>query len=377
MSQDHPVERDIVASKDATFRKKKLFPLNGEPDATSLRASYLTPKDRFYVRHHGDIPRLAAGDYELEVSGLVGRDGRYGLDALRKEFDPVELVATLQCAGNRRRELDDIRDVDGIPWDEGALSTACWTGVRLADVLRAAGLPEDRDASSLHVAFLSADCIEKDGETLGFGGSIPLDKALSDEVLLAYKLNGEPLPLAHGAPLRVVVPGYLGARSVKWLTAVHILGEPSDNYFEQHAYKLFDPDVDKDEADWDEGRILGTLPVNAVTCSPVDGEAVRNPLKVEGYAMSGGGKKIRRVELSMDDGETWTDARIERQDNPWSWAFWSAELTLPPGEGRLELIARAWDSDAKTQPKNAEDLWNFKGYFNNAWHRVCLDRADG
>lgn len=398
MSVTYHEETRAIAGKASPFQVKKKFPLNGESPAAELRQHYLTPHELFYVRHHGTIPRIDGSTHEIALCGELPRLRRYRVSELKKKFPVVSAVVTLQCAGLRRRELDDIRDVAGIAWDEGAISTGRWTGVRLADVLRDAGVTSDsrpgeeesrRDGSgtrgdddndsapaSRHVAFRSADSVEEEGEAFSFGGSIPLEKALSGEVLLAFELNGRALPIEHGGPLRVVVPGYLGARSVKWLAEINIQDEPSDNYFEQRAYKLFPPHVDEENVDWDQGEILGPMPVNAVICFPDDGAAVEDQaLEVTGYAMSGGGRSIESVQLSIDGGRSWSNATIERQDNPWSWAFWSGRLTLPPGAAEVEIIARAWDSDRRTQPPDAERLWNFKGYYNNAWHRIRVTLA--
>lgn len=354
-----------IPGKDPHFEILKPNPLNAEPPRELLLRSFRTPAELFYVRNHGNIPEVDAFTYRLLVRGLVERPLELSMDALRTRFTEVEVTATLECAGNRRRELMDIDPVDGEPWREGAIGTAAWSGVRLRDVLEEAGC----DARAKHVAFTSLDSVEQDGDRFAFGASIPLDKAQRPEVILAYAMNGAPLPKLHGHPLRVVVPGYLGARSVKWLASINLQEEPSDNYFQQKAYKLLPPDMDAAHIDWKQGLTLGELPVNAAICVPTDGAVVTaGPLEVRGYAFAGGGRAIERVEISLDAGEHWRTAELEEAGDGFSWRLFRAQVEVTRGE--VELIVRAWDAAAQTQPSNPEETWNAKGYVNNAWHRV-------
>ncbi|HSS77089.1 MAG TPA: molybdopterin-dependent oxidoreductase, partial [Thermoanaerobaculia bacterium] len=207
-----------------------------------------------------------------------------------------------------------------------------------------------------------------------FGGSIPLDKALSGEVLLADVMNGQALPAVHGAPLRVVVPGYIGARSVKWLSRITVQKKPSDNYFQAKAYRLFPPHFDKDNVDWDKGLMLGEAPVSSVILSPLDASTVSaGKVSVRGWSLAGGDRSLARVDVSADGGETWTVADFEKRDGAYVWRLWEAVLDLKPGP--REIICRAWDTAAQTQPDRAAQVWNFKGYANNSWHRVRVTCA--
>jgi sulfite oxidase len=281
-------------------------------------------------------------------------------------------VATLQCAGNRRQDLMEVAPIPGeVPWSAGAIGTAEWSGAPLREVLQAAGV----DPGALHAAFTGLDKIEMDDQTFGFGGSIPIEKATSPEVVLAYEMNGKPLTPEHGAPLRVVAPGYIGARSVKWLANIVLQAEPSSNYYQTHAYKIFPPQVDEETADWEKGLMLGELPVNTVICRPThEGTVSAGPVSVQGYAITGGDRSVERVDVSTDGGETWTTADLQEGSDPWAWRFWEASVNLSPG--RYEFVTRAWDSAANTQPALAEQVWNFKGYMDNSWHRVkvfCTD----
>lgn len=350
-------------AKRSEFVVLEPSPLNGGPQLQALVAAPFTPNDLFFVRNHAPAPTIDPVSYRLGVHGLVQRPLMLSLDELRTRFPTKRVDATLQCAGNRRQELLPYGEIPGeLLWGEEAISTAVWEGVPLRAVLDAAGIYH----GAAHVEFIGLDKIE--GKAEGFGGSIPLDKALCDEVLLADRMNGAPLPVEHGYPLRVVVPGYLGARSVKWVGEIVVREQPSENYYQARAYKLFPGHVSPQTVVWEEGMMLGEMPVTSVICTPQAGANVRGPLTVAGYALTSGGRHIVRVEVSADNGTTWIGATLHPIDSPWAWTLWQTELTLPPGEH--ELTVRAWDSAANTQPAEVVQVWNFKGYYNNAWHRV-------
>jgi sulfite oxidase len=219
------------------------------------------------------------------------------------------------------------------------------------------------------VDFLGLDETERLGKRFQYGASIPLTKALGNEVILAYEMNGEALTPLHGAPLRVVVPGYIGARSVKWLERITVQDEPSQNYFQRRAYRLFSPQTDANNVIWEEGLILGEMNVSSVICSHEENNKVEAGLvTVEGYALTGGNRHVVRVDVSGDGGKTWTQAELTNELQAMSWRLWKADLPLNAGEH--QLIARAVDSSANSQPQDISQVWNFKGYMNNAWHRV-------
>ena len=213
-------------------------PFNAETGAAAL-AEMLTATDAFYVRAHGEVPDIDPVAWRLKVHGAVERELDLSLATLREAFQEREVTATLQCAGNRRAGLIAIRDIPGeAPWGPGATGTATWTGVALADVLSLAGPL----GNAQHVGFLGGDDCTEAAPPQRFGGSIPLDKASRREVLLAWAMNGEPLSPVHGAPVRVVVPGYIGARSVKWLEQIEVRSTPWPGYFQDVVYRLLPED---------------------------------------------------------------------------------------------------------------------------------------
>jgi len=345
-------------------------PFNAEPAPADLLASAVTPTAAFYARNHGPIPRVDPRGWVLHVDGLVGRPLRLSLDELRDGRFPVRReTATLQCAGNRRRGLLEVRDIPGeAPWGPGATGTAVWEGVALADVLDVAS----PSGGASDVAFVGHDRTGETEPPEPFGGSIPLRKGRRSEVLLAWAMNGEPLPVEHGAPLRAVVPGYVGARSVKWLDRIEVRDRPWGGFFQDVAYRLLP--VEGEPAPG-AGIPLGEIALNAAILAPEDDERLdAGPAVVRGYAFAGGERRVARVDVSVDGGEHWRQADLGEDHGRWAWRLWSCEVELPAG--RAELVARAWDSAGASQPERPGPLWNPKGYVNNAWSRVAVDVRD-
>jgi len=361
-----------LRDKEAALRVHQREPFNAGPALDRLRERFVTPKENFFVRNHGNIPIVNPSDYSLVVQGLTRSDLRLSLSELQICFPRVSLPATIACAGIRRDELNAVREIPReLPWGAEPVGNAVWTGIRLRDVLERAGAGQ----GAKHVCFTGLDEVEREGEKFGFGGSIPVEKAMSADVLLAYEMNGEPLAAIHGAPLRVVVPGYIGARSVKWLGAITLAAAPSQNYFQQRAYKTFAPEVTAATVNWSEGAMLAEHPVNTVICSPCGGESLGGDhVVVRGFSFTGNGEAVARVEVSADGGATWQRAEIQEGASRWTWAFWQARLRLPRGEHII--LARATDARGASQPSAAADVWNFKGYLNNSWHSVRFKKIE-
>jgi sulfite oxidase len=338
-------------------------PFNAETGAAALAEGPVTATEAFYVRGHAAVPEIVPEAWRLRVHGLVERELDLSLVTLREVFPEREVTATLQCAGNRRVGLMAIREIPGEePWGPGATGTATWSGVALAEVLALAG--PLREAA--HVGFEGADLCPEAKPAQRFGGSIPLDKACRPEVLLAWAMNGEPLPLVHGAPLRVVVPGYIGARSVKWLERIEVRSRPWEGYFQHVVYRLLPPDGKPGPG---AGMPLGLVALNSDVLSPANGETVAaGPVGVRGYAFAGGERHVARVDVSVDGGASWSQAELLEDLGQWAWRQWRMTVDLAPGEH--EILVRAWDSSAATQPEEHATLWNPKGYVNNARPRV-------
>jgi sulfite oxidase len=343
-------------------------PLNAEPPLGDLMTAAITPVRYFYIRTHGPIPTVPAESFRCQVAGLVNQPQDYALAALQQAFPQHTVEATLTCGGNRREEISQIKKVGGVQWNAGAIGNARWTGVRLADLLRRAGLKE----GAKHVWFEGLDPIpEKDGSVAPFGGSIPLGKALAEDspVLVAYAMNDQPLTAEHGFPLRTVVPGYIGARSVKWLRKITLSDRPSPNHYVAAAYKLVQSESPEDVA---AANPIYEYPLNAAICLPASGaKLTAGKSKIAGYALPGGepGCTIDKVEVSGDGGKTWSSAKLAGQAHQFTWQLWSIELDLPAGHRKI--VCRATDSRGHAMPQQGQ--WNAKGYLYNGWHTVAVD----
>lgn len=359
-------------SKHPDLIVRTIEPFNAGPPPDLLIREPITPSDLFFVRTHGNVPALDPDSYRLRVHGLVERSLDLSLDDLRRTFPRQTITAALQCAGNRRRELAEFREIPGeVPWDLEAISQAEWGGVSLRHVLERAGI----DGKAAHVSFLGLDEVERHGLRFGFGASVSLDKALSPEVILAYEMNGAPLAPIHGAPLRLLVPGYIGARSVKWLGEIAVVDRPSDNYFQAVAYRHFPPDATAATAGQEDGVALDELFVSGAICSPLEGAILPAGLTaVRGYAVGRGGRPVERVLVSADGGQSWSEATLPGNGQPWAWQLWETTLTLSPGNHTI--VARAIDAGGHSQPVDIRTTWNFKGYMNNAWHRIRVSVSD-
>jgi sulfite oxidase len=343
-------------------------PLNAEPALDALVQSRITPNERFYIRNHGNIPKIEAEDFKLRIEGLVRKSLTFTLAELREKFKPTKIEATLTCAGNRRSEMSRTKPIAGVPWEAGAIGNAEWEGPTLAELLKAAEVTD----GAKHVWFDGLDVVkEKDGSVAPFGGSIPIDKALAEKpanrAMVAWGMNGEALSAEHGFPLRTVVPGFIGARSVKWLGKITVSDRPSPNHYVAEAYKLVQTG-DKDELA--RQQPIYEFLVNSVICQPTSQARIEAGKRtITGYATARGDATIEKVEVSLDDGRSWQEAELTSPRRAGVWQLWSLTAELTP---RVKsLSARAVDSAGNRQPK--EMPWNLKGYLFNGLHRVKVE----
>jgi DMSO/TMAO reductase YedYZ molybdopterin-dependent catalytic subunit len=341
---------------DAGLLVHRAHPLNCETPLSELVGGVVVPTARFYVRNNFPIPSLDAADFRLRVNGLVDRPLTLGLRELQNMRSQTEVV-TLECAGNGRTLFDP--PVPGERWQYGAVSTAEWTGVPLVEVLDRAGVR----SGAAEVRFRGADGgeVDKRRGTIRFERSLTLDQARESDAILAYAMNGEPLPIQHGYPLRLVVPGWYGVASVKWLTEIEVTDQPFDGYYQAERYVYY----------WTrEGREVRepvTLQkVRALITEPAPGqEAAPGELVVRGVAWSGAAP-VARVEVSVDGGD-WREARLVGERKRHSWQWWELIAGFER-RGDVTLRARATDLAGRTQPDRAE--WNKLGYGNNGIHEV-------
>jgi sulfite oxidase len=356
---------------DLVFRTTS--PNNAEPELAKLVKSWLTPTELFYVRSHAPNPVIDLNRFRLGVEGLVRRPLTLTLDEL-KRLPARTTTATLTCAGNRRAEFngsgyENMPTVSGVLWEAGTIGNATWAGVLLADVLKQAEVTED----AKHVWFEGLDQVPEKGGVIAFGGSIPIEKAMmpagTGAPLLAHTMNDAPLTPDHGFPVRMVVPGYIGARSVKWLGKIIVSDRPSPNHFVATAYKL----VQKtDSLDWSESGPIYRYPVNAAICTPKpDTVVAAGKVELAGYALPSGrdGSQIKELLISADGGQTWTAGQLTGKNQDYCWQLWKASVDV--NSSTREILLRATDSTGEFMPARAP--WNAKGYLQNSWYRLPVD----
>ncbi|XP_057826768.2 sulfite oxidase isoform X1 [Cryptomeria japonica] len=379
-----PLNYDEEPSRHLSLIINAKDPFNAETPRAALVESYVTPVDMFFKRNHGPIPILDDPQrYRVTVDGLVPKPLLLSMDDIRL-LPKYTVTATLQCAGNRRTPMSKTKLVKGVGWDVGAVGNAVWGGAKLSDLLKLASIPENTantEAGGKHVEFTSVDaCEEENGGP--YKASVSLLHATNPkaDVLLAYEMNGKVLNRDHGYPLRVAIPGVIGARSVKWLDRIDVIANDFQGFFMQKDYKMFPPNVDWDNINWLSRRPLMDFPVQCVICSLEDVCSIGQGKKVNisGYALSGGGRGIERVDVSVDGGETWIEARRYQKNkvpyladseecDKWAWVFFELETEIYPP---TDIIAKAVDSSANVQPEKVETIWNLRGVLNNSWHVI-------
>lgn len=350
-------------------------PFNAEPPLGTLADNYRTPNELFYVRNHMPVPDVDPKDYILEIEDPDGKCHALTLDEIKTKFSKVSITSVIQCAGNRRSEQNKIKKVKGLDWGPCAIGNATWSGARLVDVLRYLGV----DLSDKRIQHIVMEGLDTDPTGTPYGSSFPANKGLDPkgDVLLAYEMNGEELPRDHGFPLRAIVPGIVGARNVKWLSRIQLSPTESESHWQQNDYKGFCPSTDWDTVDFKSAPAIQELPITSVVCRPLEGEVLTpkdGKIHVKGYAWSGGGRKVVRVDVSADGGKNWMPAQLESEDTSlyraWAWTLWKLDLPVPKGADKLEIVCKAVDSSYNSQPEGVAGVWNLRGVLNNAWYRV-------
>ena len=344
-----------------------ITPCNAE-SKLDINISFLTNNDDAYIRNHHPVPKIEQDylDYEIKIN-----QKKYKLKELIDKYKIHNIHVTLQCGGNRRGELNKIKKTSGTSWNIGAISTSTWTGIKLCNILDKIPINKEK--------FVNITSID------GLQVSIPISKALNPygDVLLAYKMNQELLPPDHGYPLRLIVPGYVGIRNVKWVKSIELSeNEVEGNWQRGIAYKQL-PHYIKDfsRVNLDDYQTTYEMPVQSCIVYPKEDDLIITEpdgnLPIKGYSWSGGGRNIIRVDISIDDGKTWNQATLKEGKNQeynsaWAWTLWEYKVNIKEHKN-LKIICKATDNSYNTQPEKLEYSWNLRGINNNSWHRVKIN----
>jgi DMSO/TMAO reductase YedYZ molybdopterin-dependent catalytic subunit len=324
-------------------------PLNAETPTEGLR-SWITPNSLFFKRNQGDIMKepISLEDYHLNIQGEVARPLRFDFPQISR-MPKATVANTLECSGNGRSLFS--KKAAGNPWTTGGVGNAIWGGIWLRDLLEKTGLKK----SATHVAFEGLDT------PLGTAGvkfirSIPLAKCMST-TLLAYEMNGEPLPAKHGYPLRALALGWTGANCVKWLHKITVLDRPFEGFYMDNVYRVFQKGEEPKT-----GTVVTNLKIKSIITQPLPNATLQvGPIAIMGAAYAGE-NDIERVEVSLDNGVNWNLASLIGPHEPFAWRHWQY-VSEAMDKGSYTLMARATDSEGRQQPMNAQ--WNVLGYGNN------------
>lgn len=353
---------DVLVGKDGlTLLNDR--PVNAETPPELLDDA-ITPTNRHFIRNNGLPPEDAdPATWSLTVDGLVDNAMELTIADLKAQFEVVTLVLTIECGGNGRAFFDP--PAKGNQWTYGAVACSEWTGVRLKDVLEKAGV----QSNVVYTAHYGADGhLSGDPEKLPISRGVPIDKAMTDNILIAFEMNGEALHPMNGAPLRLVVPGWPGSCSQKWLRRIELRDQVHDGpkmtgtSYRVPAY----PVAAGDEVPKEDFEIIERMPVKSLVTFPANGAEIGKETEVRGHAWSGD-RSIDNVEISVDFGATWVKAELDKPANSGAWQNFRAKVGMPVA-GYYEIWARATDSAGESQPHAID--WNPKGYLNNTMHRV-------
>lgn len=355
------------------------FPYNGEPPKKLVTAKPITPNPLHFVRNHGGIPDIDSSKWELKVDGLVKHPRVFTLKDLQNEeiFPRMERLVTIQCSGTRRIEQISMYAGEGdeminAPWAEGAIGTAKYVGISLKKIIKqCGGMAED----GKHLEFIGADTYFKQNEVMNYAVSVPWSKVKANEVMVVWEMNGQPLPKIHGYPVRLVVLGYIGARSVKWLYRVRGLPTPTRAPVQSKEYLYFNQQVGKHNQLPTLGIQIQEMPVSSAIMSPWNKQVVihNGAIEVSGWAYSGGGRWPERVEVSADGGFSWYAVPNKNlsSKHKFAWRTWHMQLPCEV-EGWIELVVRCWDNAINTQPLEVRNTWNWDLHVTNSAHRVKI-----
>ena len=369
----------VVREKHPEMLHLLQFPYNGEPPKRLVTEKPVTPNTLHFVRNHGGIPIIDGNKWSLELDGLVANPQSFTLQDLQDEsqFPRVEKLVTIQCSGTRRIEQIDLYAGEGdeminAPWAEGAIGTARYVGVSLKKVIKACG---GLKPGAKHLELFGADTYFKQNEVMNYSVSVPWSKVKANEVMLAWEMNGEQLPNIHGYPIRVVVMGYIGARSAKWVYHIRALERPTQAPVQSKEYLYFNQQVGKYNQHITDGIQIQEMPVSSAIMSPLAKQVVVHlgKIHVKGWAYSGGGRWPERVELSADGGFNWYAVPLANMSSKhkWSWRTWQFDLPCDV-EGWVEVVCRCWDNSLNTQPLQVRSAWNWGLHVTSSAHRVAL-----
>lgn len=362
-------------------------PLNAEPPLSRLyEAGLITPNEFHYVRSHGPVPRLLWEFHKIEIEG---GEVELSMDDLKNQFDPINIPVLMACDNSRRKELNMIKRTKGFNWGPGGVGCAYWKGPLLRDVLLAAGVPERMPNQERRKYFVHFEGADNPGEG-NYATSIPFEYVMdpTNDVILAYEMNDLPLPPDHGYPVRIVIPGYVGGRCVKWLQRIWTSDKENDSHYHVWDNRTVPGFITETESEF--AKTMFSHPdtacyeqnLNSVIVKPAQGEKIDlrdiqegKTYRIEGFAYNGRGDEVQRVEVSLGGTKTWLYCIRKLPDRPlrhgmkfWTWCYWHVDVELKDLLRAESITVRCFNIFKMTQPE--KPYWNVLGSMNNCWYIV-------
>ena len=355
-------------------KNKKLSILNDKPwnveTPAHLLDDDLTPADKMFIRNNGFLPeKINSSTWMLTIAGESARqEKKYSLTDLKATFQEVSYNVTLECGGNGRHEFNP--PAKGNQWTTGAVSFAKWTGFRLKDILNHVGIKDD----AVYIGYYARDKhLSKDPKKNPISRGVPFQKAMSDEVIIAYKMNDEPIPIFHGQPVRLIAPGYPASASGKWIDRIVIRNIIHDGTKMLTGYRVPKKSVQPGtKVEYEDMKIIESMPVKSLITYPKTGAMLKGKttLSLRGKAWAGE-QKVREMHVSINFGSTWIACSLNESPNLGAWQTWETKVDFPQ-KGYYEVWAKATDSKWHTSQPMIVPGWNPKGYLNNACHRIAV-----
>jgi DMSO/TMAO reductase YedYZ molybdopterin-dependent catalytic subunit len=344
-------------------------PINAETPP-HLLDDLITPTKRHFVRNNGTIPNLSKEEiknWSLSIEGNVQKTKNYSINDLKNKFEVVTKALQLECGGNGRAFFKP--PASGNQWSYGAISCSEWTGVKLADVIKASGIKR----STIYTGHFGADIHLSGDETISpLSRGVPINKALDENNIIAFAMNGKNIPIIHGAPLRLICPGWPGSTSQKWLNKIELLDHIHDGTkMTGKSYKVPKlPVKPGSKVAINDLKIIESMPIKSLITFPKTGLQLNSlSLNVRGHAWAGD-KRVKDVKISIDYGATWIEANLSNPVNTYAWQNWGLKINFP-SKGYFEIWSKASDEQNISQPLDIS--WNPKGYLNNTVHRIYVN----
>ena len=359
---------------DKEHNKSELTILNDRPinaeTPPHLLDDLITPTKRHFVRNNGTIPNLSKEEiknWSLSIEGNVQKTKNYSINDLKNKFEVVTKALQLECGGNGRAFFKP--PASGNQWSYGAISCSEWTGVKLADVIKASGIKR----STIYTGHFGTDIHLSGDETISpLSRGVPINKALDENNIIAFAMNGKNIPIIHGSPLRLICPGWPGSTSQKWLNKIELLDHVHDGTkMTGKSYKVPKlPVKPGSKVAINDLKIIESMPIKSLITFPKTGLQLNSlSLNVRGHAWAGD-KRVKDVKISIDYGATWIEANLSNPVNTYAWQNWGLKINFP-SKGYFEIWSKASDEQNISQPLDIS--WNPKGYLNNTVHRIYVN----